>query len=125
MDGFALSRFLRTKGFNFWAVFMEGSGGGGGQGVSSVHGYAMMAGCGVEDDSGLSSGTGAGVKIIVDLIGTMGLGKGTRTIFGCGAEQRLSTTLVTRVMIATSSSDIAAKLLRVVDCCRMSSSRCW
>jgi len=125
MDGFALSRFLRTKGFNFWAVFMEGSGGGGGQGVSAVQGYAMMAGCVVEGDGGLISGTRVGVEIIGDLIVTMGLGEGTRTIFGCGAEQKLSITLATRVMIATSSSDIAARLLMVVDCCRMLSSRCW
>jgi len=104
---------------------MEGSDGGGGQGVSVVQGYAMIAGRGVEGDGGLISGTGAGIEIIVDLIDAMGLGKGTRTILGCRAEQRLSTTLAMRVMTATSLSDIATKLLRAVDCCCMSSSRCW
>jgi len=123
-EGFALSRFLRTRGFNFWAVFIEGSGGGGGQRVSAVRGSTLMAGCGVAGNGGLILGAGAGFEIIVDWIGTMGLGEGTITIFGCWAEQRLSTTRATRVMISTSSSDIATKLRRVVDCCRMSSSRC-
>ena len=103
---------------------MEGSDGGGGQGVAVVQGYAMMAGCGVEGDGGLILGTGAGIEIIV-LIDTMGLGKGSRTIFGCRAEQKLSTTLATRVMSSTSLSDIATKLLMAVNCCRVSSSRCW
>jgi len=102
---------------------MWGSGGGGSQGESAVRG-SLVAGCGVEGNGNLVIlGAGAGIEIVVDLIVAMGLGEGT--IRGGWAEQKLSITLATQVMIATSSSDIAARLLMVVDCCRMLSSRCW
>jgi len=124
-EGFALTCFLHTWGFNFRAGFRKGAGGGGGQGESLVHGYIIL-GCGVEGNHSLVIlGTGAGVKVIVHLVIAIELGGGTKAIFGGWAEKRLLTTLVTWVISATSSSDIAAKLLRVWDCCCMSSSRHW
>ncbi len=74
----------------------------------------MVLGCGVGGNGGLMIlGTGVGVEIIVALVIAIGLGKGTRAIFGGWAEKMLLTTFVTWVINATSSSDIATKLLSI------------
>jgi len=121
--GFALNCFFLTGGFIFGTGFRWGSGGGGSQGDSAVRG-SLIAVCGVEGNGDLVIlGAGAGIEIVVDWIVAMGLGKGT--VCGGWAKQRLSITLATRVMIATSSSDIAARLLMAIVCWCMLSSRCW
>jgi len=108
-----LTHFLCTWDFNFGSGFGKGADEGGGQ-DALLHG-CIVSGCGVEGKNGslMILGTGAGVEIIVDLVITIGLGEGTRAIFGDWAEKRLLTTFVTWVINATSLSDIATKLLSV------------
>jgi len=54
----------------------------------------MVLGCRIEGSSGLVIlGTGMSVAVVVELVIAIGLGNGTRAIFGGWAERRVSTTL--------------------------------
>jgi len=78
-----LTRFLRTRGFNFGAGCWKGAGGEGVQGDASLHGWLVLGG----DGDLMVLGTGAGIEVIVDWVIAVGLGEGTRSILGAGLKR--------------------------------------